>query len=162
MIRLPLISVFALLAIAACSSRSPVDSAAKANVPLPTPDRAAPTAAGESHGSTAPADAAPSAAAVKIPASLHGRWALAPSDCNARPGASSGLLIVTADNLHFNASQAVPASDVGADPTSIGGNFAFTGEGRSWTKYEALKFINKRLTRTEINPTASFSYAKCS
>jgi hypothetical protein len=51
---------------------------------------------------------------------------------------------------------------VGVDASSIGGNFAFTGEGRSWTKYEALKVADHRLTRTEINPPASFSYAKCS
>lgn len=160
MIRLPLISCFALLAIAACSSRSPVDSAAKANVPLPVPDAPAPTATGESHGDTEAAQAAP-AAATKIPASLQGRWALAPSDCSARPGAGNGLLVVTADNLQFHQSQAVPASEVGSDASSIGGNFAFTGQGRSFTKYEALKFANKRLMRTEINPTASFSYAKC-
>ena len=161
MIRLPFISAFALLAIAACSGRSPVDSSARANVPLPAATAPAPTASGESHGVTAPAEGTPTASA-KIPASLQGRWALAPSDCAARPGPANGLLVVTADNLQFNRSQAVPASHVGADETSIGANFAFNGEGRGWTKYEALKFANKRLTRTEINPTASFSYAKCS
>jgi hypothetical protein len=56
----------------------------------------------------------------------------------------------------------VPATDVNSDTSSIIGNFAFTGGGRSWTKYEAIKVDNRRLTRTEINPTASFSYAKCS
>ena len=63
--------------------------------------------------------------------------------------------------LRFHDSSAVPAADVASDPVSIAGNFAFTGDGRSWTKYEALK-VNKRiLTRTEMNPSASFSYAKC-
>jgi hypothetical protein len=161
-LRLPFISVFALLAIAACSTRSPVDSAAKANAPLPDVHSPAPSAAGEPHGNTVPAgDTAPKPAAM-IPASLHGRWALAPSDCTLPANAANGLLVVTADNLHFNESQAVPASEVGVDTTSIGGNFAFTGQGRSWTKYEALKFANQRLTRTEINPNVSFSYAKCS
>jgi hypothetical protein len=160
-IRLPFISAFALLAIAACSSRSPVDSAAKANIPLPAPNAPAPTAAGEPHGTTVAAQGEP-APTAKIPAALQGRWALAPSDCSASATGSRGLLIVTPDDLHFYESQAVPASDVGADSSSIGGNFTFTGGGRSWTKYEALKYANKRLTRTEINPTASFSYAKCS
>lgn len=160
MFRLPFISAFALLAIAACSSRSPVDAQAKANTPLPEVNAPAPSALGEPHGNTVPARPTPTPAA-KIPASMQGRWALAPADCTAPPAAAKGLLIVTPDDLHFYESRAVPATDVGSDATSIGGNFAFTGEGRSWTKYEALKFANDRLTRTEINPTASFSYAKC-
>ena len=62
-----------------------------------------------------------------------------------------------------HASPAINHSDsVAADDKSIGGNFAFTGDGRSWTKYEALTSNGQRLTRTEINPTASFTYAKCS
>jgi hypothetical protein len=160
-LRLPFISCFALLAIAACSTRSPVDSQAKADVRLPEVNRSAPSASGEPHGRTTTAAAPVTAAAEKIPSALQGRWALAPSDCTAPPAAAKGLMIVTPDDLHFYASQAVPVEFVGSDATSIGGNFAFTGEGRSWTKYEALKFANNRLTRTEINPTASFSYAKC-
>jgi hypothetical protein len=162
-LRPPFISCVALLAIAACGTRSPVDSAAKANAALPDVHAHAPTANGEPHANTVPADAAPTPTpAAKIPASLQGRWALAPNDCTLPPSAAKGLLVVTADNLHFNESQAVPASEVGADGMSIGGNFVFTGQGRSWTKYEALKFANHRLTRTEINPNVSFSYAKCS
>lgn len=160
MLRLPFISCFALLTIAACSSRSPVDAQARANEPLPEINAPAPSATGEPHGKTEPATSAPVASA-KIPASLQGRWALAPADCTAPARAAKGLLIVTPDDLHFYESRAVPATDVGLDASSIGGNFAFTGDGRSWTKYEALKFANDRLTRTEINPTASFSYAKC-
>jgi hypothetical protein len=55
----------------------------------------------------------------------------------------------------------VPAVDVDSDSGSISGKFAFAGEGRSWTKYEALKVDNHTLVRTEMNPTASFTYAKC-
>lgn len=161
MFRLPFISCFALLAIAACSNRDPVDAQAKATGPLPEVNAPAPSALGEPHGNTEPAHPTP-APTARIPASLQGRWALAPSDCTAPPAKAKGLLIVTPDDLHFYESRAVPASDVGVDASSIGGNFAFTGEGRSWTKYEALKVADHRLTRTEINPTASFSYAKCS
>ena len=150
-----------MLAIAACSNRGPIDAQAKANGPLPEVNAPAPSAIGEPHGNTVAALPAP-APQAKIPASLQGRWALGPSDCTAPPAAAKGLLIVTPDDLRFHESRAVPASDVGADATSIGGNFAFTGDGRSWTRYEALKIANHRLTRTEINPTASFSYAKCS
>ena len=55
-----------------------------------------------------------------------------------------------------------PGGDVQADAKSISGNFAFTGEGQSWSKYEALKIDKQTLVRTEMNPTASFTYAKCS
>ena len=70
--------------------------------------------------------------------------------------------MITPNDLRFYESRAVPAEDLGADKTSIAGNFAFTGEGQSWTKYEALKVEKQTLTRTETKPTASFSYAKCS
>ena len=70
--------------------------------------------------------------------------------------------MVTSEDLHFFESHAVPAAGVDTDPSSISGNFAFTGDGRSWTKYEALEVNQQRLTRTETNPSASFSYARCS
>lgn len=158
---MPFISSLALLAIAACSSRSPVDAQARVNAPLPEVNAPAPSALGEPHGTTTAAKALPTASAA-IPSAVQGRWALAPSDCSSPAAKAKGLLVVTPTSLRFFESVAVPASDVGVDESSIGGNFAFTGEGRSWTKYEALKFANHRLTRTEINPTASFSYAKCS
>ena len=148
------------LAIAACSSHNPVDAEAK-TTGLPDANVPAPTAIGEPHGPTTPAKASP-APSVAIPGSLTGRWALAPHDCSGPASVAKGLLIVTRDNLTFFESHAVPATEVAADPDSISGNFAFTGDGRSWTKYEALKVDHGRLTRTEINPSASFSYAKCS
>lgn len=77
-----------------------------------------------------------------------------------RPDAK-GLLVVTSGSLDFHESKAVPAEDVASDAASISGKFAFTGEGRSWTKYEALKINKHTLVRTEMNPTASFTYAKC-
>jgi len=160
-IRLPFIAAFAILAIAACSNRGPVDVQAKADAPLPEINAPAPSALGEPHGNTVPAKPEP-APAARIPAALQGRWALDPTDCSSPPNRAKGLLVVTPTLLRFYESRAVPASDIGFDESSIGGNFAFNGEGRSWTKYEALKVANHRLTRTEINPTASFSYAKCS
>ena len=128
---------------------------------LPDVGAAAPTAIGEPHGPTTPAkpDTKPS---VAIPASLQGRWGLAPRDCSATASGAKGLLVVTPDNMQFFESHAIPATDVSAETNSISGNFAFTGDGRSWTKYEALKVDHRRLMRTEINPSTSFTYAKCS
>lgn len=159
---MPFISCFAVLAIASCSARNPVDHSANAatTAALPDVNAPAPSSTGEPHGDTQPAKPLP-AAVAKIPATLQGRWGLTPAACMANRPESKGLLVVTADDLRFHESQAVPAADVASDSASISGKFAFAGEGRSWTKYEALKMNNHTLVRTEMNPTASFTYAKC-
>ena len=69
--------------------------------------------------------------------------------------------MINGNELRFYESRAVPVDGAQVDADSISGNFAFTGEGQSWTRYEALKVDKQRLTRTETNPSASFSYAKC-
>jgi hypothetical protein len=162
MLRFPFISCLALLAVASCSGRNPVDPHASAvAAALPDVNTPAPTATGEPHGDTVPAKPLP-AATMRIPAALEGRWGLTPADCTPGRADAKGLLIITPADLRFYESRAVPAADVGTDERSIGGTFAFTGEGRSWNKYEALKVDNRTLVRTEIKPMASFSYAKCS
>jgi hypothetical protein len=162
MLRVPFLSLFALLAVASCGSRDPVDDEAAARTTgLPSVNVPAPSATGEPRGATSPAKAPP-APAARIPAALQGRWGLTPADCMPRRSDAKGLLIVTAEDLRFYESRAVPADEVDGDANSLDGDFAFTGEGRSWTKYEALKVDKGRLTRTETKPTASFSYAKCS
>lgn len=162
---MPFISCLLFVAIAACDSRGPVDAQAKAttglpNAGLPNVSNPAPTAIGEPHGPTRPAGADPAPAAT-IPSALRGRWALAPRDCTATAKGARSLLVVTADDLDFYESHAVPAAEIETDSRSISGTFVFSGKGRSWNKYEALKVDQQRLTRTETNPSASFSYAKC-
>ena len=160
---MPVISCALVLAVAACGGKNPVDKKAANTAGLPDINAAAPTAAGEPHARTAPAQAAPvPQPAVKVPAALQGRWGLTPADCTTALGDAKGLLVINSDELRFYESRAVPAADADSDTNSISGNFAFSGEGQSWTKYEALKIDNGRLTRTETKPTASFSYAKCS
>lgn len=160
MVRVPFFSCVTVLAIASCSARDPVGEAANSAGP-PDINVPAPSAIGEPHGPTRPATADPPPTA-RIPAALQGRWALAPRDCTSTRGDAKGLLVITPDALRFYESRAVPAADVEADKNSIAGNFAFTGEGQGWTKYEALKVGRQNLTRTETQPMASFSYAKCS
>ena len=160
--RVPFISCALILAVVSCGRSEPVDKqAAKAAAHLPDVNAPAPSATGEPHRDTQPAKPLPPPA-TKIPAALHGRWGLTPADCSGDPSAAKGLLIVTPDDLRFYESKAVPSTDVAADAESISGTFAFTGEGQSWSRYEALKLNRNVLTRTEIKPTASFSYAKCS
>jgi hypothetical protein len=149
-----------MLALAACGARSPVDAKAKNDAGLPLANVPAPSAMGEPHGATSPAQASAPPAA-KIPAALQGRWALSPTDCTAALSDAKGLLIINPNELRFYESRAVPSEVVGIDPNSISGTFAFTGKGRSWAEYETLKIDRNVLVRTETKPTASFSYAKC-
>jgi hypothetical protein len=161
-IRLPYFSLALMLAVAACGGRDPVDDKANTTVGLPDVNAAAPSTSGEPHVATRPATAAPSTAGTaRIPAALQGRWGLNPADCTTSLGDAKGLLVVNDNELRFYESRAVPAGEVNGDSNSISGDFAFTGEGQRWTKYEALKVDKGVLTRTETKPSASFSYAKC-
>jgi hypothetical protein len=160
-IRVPFISCALLLIAVACGGRDPVDDKAGNTAGLPDGNVSAPSAAGEPHVATVPAQAMPVSPA-KIPAALEGRWGLAPADCLPGRSDAKGLLVVTPEALQFYESRAVPAADVDTDADSISGNFTFTGEGQSWTKYVSLKIDRQMLVRTETKPTVSFNYAKCS
>jgi hypothetical protein len=161
MFRVPYFSIAIALAVAACGGNDPVDDKANPSARLPEPRATGPTANGEPHGKTEPAKPLPAAAST-IPAALQGRWGLTPVDCMPGRSDAKGLLVIASDKLHFYESRAVPSTDVQGDANSISGNFAFTGEGQSWTKYEALNLDKHGLTRTETDPTASFRYARCS
>jgi hypothetical protein len=160
--RVPFISFALVLAVVACGGRDPVDSQANRSAGLPDVNAAGPSTAGEPHVDTSPADAAPApAAAAIIPAALQGRWGLTPADCTTSLANAKGLLVINGKELRFYESRAAPSSSVQADSDSIAGDFRFTGEGQTWTKYMSLKRDKQLLVRTETNPTASFSYAKC-
>jgi hypothetical protein len=177
-LRLPLFTSAIILAVAACGRHGPVaDQAndtgnlvavvdranatantarAEAGQPLPPPARP-PAAAASPTGAPPPAPASTGL----IPAPLQGRWGLTPADCTSTRGDAKGLLVVNGGELRFYESRAVPAPGVEADGGAISGNFRFAGEGQAWSKYEALKRSGDKLTRTENNPAASFTYAKC-
>ena len=156
-----LLTLGLVLGVSACSKTDPVDNhAARAGAALPHAKASAPTSIGEPHVATTPARPLP-ASATAIPTVIQGRWGLTPADCTPGRSDAKGLLVITPADLRFYESRAVPTGDVQTDPASLSGHFAFTGEGQSWTKYEALKIDRQVLIRTEANPTASFSYAKC-
>lgn len=160
MIRVPFISLILALAVAACGGQGPVDEQAGNIAGLPDIASRSPSASGEPHMTTTASKAATPTGA-SIPVALQGRWGLTPADCTSARGDAKGLLVAAADHLQFYESNAVPVSAINSDAASIQGNFAFTGEGQKWTRYEAIKAGRNRLMRTEINPAASFSYAKC-
>ena len=158
--RIPYFSLAAVLAVAACGGRDPVDKAAASTSSLPDINATAPSTSGEPHVDTQPARPLPEPAAA-MSAALQGRWGLTPADCMPGRSDAKGLLTIGASELRFYESLAVPGADVTTDADSAAGNFHFEGEGQSWTKYEALKVGKGRLTRTETKPSASFTYAKC-
>lgn len=167
-LRLPLFSFALILAVAACGGRDPVANGANQVTALPAkatsrPDPS-PTAAPPANAApAAAAAAAPVASTATIPASFQGRWGMTPGDCTSALGDAKGLLVVNGGELRFYESRAVPSPGVHADPgsRSISGNFRFTGEGQTWTKYETLQLQKDKLVRTESNPAASYTYAKC-
>jgi hypothetical protein len=156
-----IVTMTAILALAACTQQDPVadnlqnaDSLPVSNTPEASPTGAPPANA----GSNAAAPAAPSGA---IPPALQGRWGLTPVDCTTALGDAKGLLVINANELRFYESRAVPSPGIQTSADSASGNFAFTGEGQEWTKYEALHAQGDKLVRTERDPNASFTYVRC-
>lgn len=163
-----ILPLLACLAAAGCSQPGPVAKDAKNTVALtptrqPTPHANATGAPPANRSDAEPvAAAAAGNAAPELPAAMRGRWGLTPMDCTSTRGDAKGLLVIGPSDLRFYESRAVPTGDVQADTRSASGTFHFTGEGQSWAKYQALQIQKDVLVRTESNPTASFTYAKCS
>lgn len=159
----PIVVVSGLMSMGACSERDPVAdgannlAAAPAEIVLPA-DESSITPTNElENGAAEPVNET----ANSIPASLHGRWGLTPGDCTSTRGDAKGLLVVSGDALKFYESLAKPAGPLKTSPNSASGEFAFTGEGMTWKKFEALELQAGKLVRTESDPMASFTYARC-
>jgi hypothetical protein len=154
-------------ALAACGKSDPVADDANNAAVLPAPAQANvsdPSGAPPPANSTAAAEPGPGTAtpAATIPAILHGRWGLTPADCTSTRGDNKGLLTISADGLKFYESRAVPVAHVNSSPDSFSAEYAFTGEGMRWTKYQSLELQDDKLVRTESNPTTSYTYVRCS
>jgi hypothetical protein len=114
-------------------------------------------------GGRAPLTSGDTAAAdLTIPAALHGRWGMTPDDCTSTRGDAKGLLLIDGQQLRFFESTARPARNVKMSADTLSADFAFAGEGMTWTKFETLQVRDGRLTRTESSPMASFTYVRCS
>ena len=153
-----------MVVIAACGKHGPVASGAASvtAVPVPinasahTPEGAPP----ENESKFAPKGLGGGAAAA-IPMTLQGRWGLTPEDCTSALAQARGLLVINAGELRFYKSFADPSSGAQGDNQSLSGDFRFSGEGKNWTRFESLKRNGDKLTRTETDPAASYTYAKC-
>ena len=154
--RPPVLAAFLILSIAACTKQDPVDDDVNAVAAAPVTN----DSAGAVAGGPPPIDNAAIAAGA-IPVAIQGRWGLTPADCTSTRGDAKGLLVIGAGDLKFYESRATPGSSIETDPDSISGNWNFTGEGQNWTRYVSLKLEGNSLVRTERNPVASYTYAKC-
>lgn len=148
------------LAVAACQPASENGTAAtpSAEAPLPAPTEPATPL-------PAPSASAP-AAAAGIPTAMQGRWGMVPADCTSTRGDAKGLLTVGPDSLTFYESVARLGTATERSDTSLTADFAFTGEGMTWTRNETLAVSGggKTLTRTERGgeePGGPFTYTKC-
>ena len=156
--------------VAACDANDPVAEDAENTAGLPSVDNVAggrdgqpsadgaPPANGTASAAPVPANAAP---AASIPAALHGRWGMAPADCTSPLGDAKGLLVVSSDGLRFYESRATPVRNAQKSNDSFSADFAFTGEGQTWSKFQTLTLNDDRLVRTESSPMASFTYVRC-
>ena len=154
------------IATAACGKTDPVAEDANDTAALPAPADANvsnPTGAAPPANSSAEAGVGTgsSTSAAAIPAFLHGRWGLMPGDCTSTRGDNKGLLTVGADGLRFYESRAVPVAHVNTSAESFSAEYAFSGEGMQWKKFQTLELQDDKLVRTESNPTTSYTYARC-
>jgi hypothetical protein len=147
--------------LAACGSPDPVADNAGNVTALPEVEQSSPSPSGAAPAQGTPAGNAVTAAVSEIPADIRGRWGLTPRDCTSPLGDAKGLLVINATELRFYESRGVPAGDVQTSPDSISGDFAFTGEGQSWTRHVTLELRGGKLVRTERDPIASFNYVRC-
>ena len=157
-VRLPILALLLIGAVAACEKRDPVADEANAIPPAPVDSDSAGTAAG---GPPPAAGTNTGSSSGPIPATIQGRWGLTPADCISTRGDAKGLLIIAADSLKFYESRATPATSIEASDEGISGNWAFEGEGETWSKYVSFKLQGDGLVRTERNPPTTFTYARC-
>ena len=153
-------------ALAACGRPDPVDDNAEAAEVLPPPptvETSDPSGAAPPPNALAPPTPgnAASNSTATIPARLRGRWGLSPEDCTSTRGDAKGLLVIGDRELRFFESTSIPAGNVEASDDHFSADFAFSGEGMNWTKFQSLELQDGKLVRTESTPMASYTYARC-
>jgi hypothetical protein len=151
-------------ALVACSGRDPVadnlnNAGAPAEVDVLPPDESVATPTNDlENGDDEEVNAGGGGA---IPAAFHGSWGMTPADCTPGRSDNKGLLVVSADGMRLYEALARPAGDLRLTPKSVSGSFSFSGEGETWKRHEVLELQGHKLVRTESEPMASYTYARC-
>lgn len=161
--RVPVFTSVLIIVIAACQKPDSIADGANSVTSMSIPESRAtltPEGAPPENAVSSPVAPLPTAETA-IPNILQGRWGLTPADCTTALGEAKGLLVVNARELRFHESLAIPSEAIQSDNQSMSGNFRFSGEGKAWSRFESLKRNGDKLTRTETDPAASYTYAKC-
>ena len=93
---------------------------------------------------------------------MHGRWGLTPGDCTSTRGDAKGLHDRRRGQPQILRILGEASGRMKISANSASGDFAFTGEGMTWKKYQTLELQAGKLVRTESDPMASYTYARCS
>ena len=159
-----LLTSAALLALVGCSREAAAPpTASDETSPVPTAT-VTETASATPTSSTSPSPG-PSQAQT-IPAAIQGRWGLVPADCTSTRGDAKGLLTISPTTLSFYESRGMIGAIKVRKETGLRAEFAFSGEGMTWTRDEVLDIQDggKSLVRREYGEDAlpgPFRYARC-
>lgn len=96
-----------------------------------------------------------------IPAALHGRWGLTAADCASERDDARGLVTIAADRINFSNSIAVPETIRSSTPTRVEADFAFTGQGRSWSGPMIWSVEGRQLVRIDSEGDSRLVYTRC-
>jgi hypothetical protein len=157
-----LILAIGLAAAAACTGEQAAqpeaadaaEASAVADVATPVSNQTAATADPDTPVSSEPVEAA------AIPAAFHGRWGMAPADCTSTRGDAKGLLVISAEELRFYESRAVPRNLELRGPDEWRADLEYTGEGQTWSEKTTVTLSNggKTLRRMADGP---WTYQRC-
>lgn len=128
----------------------------------PAPSATVPT----ENGGDMTDDASDDGAEAMIPAALQGRWGINDADCTTTKGDDKGLITVSANQVRFYESIANLGKVSESSDSRIAADFAFTGEGQSWSRGMILDVQNggNVLVRRETGADAMpgpLRYRKC-
>jgi len=168
-----LLMIGVLVSLAGCggNERAPANDTIavpeNAAVTLPAPPmEPSPTPAASAAATPSPAATDSGPIEARIPRSLRGRWGLVAADCKSVPGDHQGSLVVSGETLRFYESVGTLGTVVEKDDSRIVGDFAFTGEGESWTRRVVLdgqddgQTLIRREQGTDAMPGA-LRYRRC-
>lgn len=111
---------------------------------------------------TPPRDSAPAPnPAASIPSQMHGRWGLVAADCTSERGDAKGLIAVSADTIKFYESIARPSRVRTVSDRRIDADFAFSGEGSTWTTPMTWTVDGQKLNRVDEGGKVDLTYTRC-
>ena len=103
-------------------------------------------------------------AEATIPPSLQGRWGMVAADCTSTRGDAKGLLTISPTTLRFYESVGQLGTIKERTGNSIRAEYAFTGEGMTWTRDVTFSVTGDTLTRLDRGgeePGGPFTYTRC-